>query len=154
MIQAAPAVSEIPVPLMTRTGRSVVGLLLFLSVGALAGGASLALKPDGSVMQFDPAILAGSPFPDFFVPGLILGGLFGVGSSIVAALGLRRVRLAPFLAFGLGCGLMIWIVTELAIIRELSVLHALYFCVGLGIAASSVAWGWPTFAGWRSVRSR
>ena len=29
-----------------------------------------------------------SMFVDYFVPGLILGGLFGVGSLIVAAMGL------------------------------------------------------------------
>jgi hypothetical protein len=143
---------EIARPQMNRAGRTVVGLLAFLGVGALAGGVALVSKPDGSVMQFDQAILAGSPFTDFFFPGLILGGLFGAGSFLVAALGLRGVRLAPFLAFALGCGLMIWIVVELAIIKELSALHPLYFCIGLGIAASAVSWGWPTFTGWRARR--
>jgi len=38
-------------------------------------------------MQFDVALLAGSPFADFLVPGLVLGGLFGVGSFVVVALG-------------------------------------------------------------------
>ena len=37
------------------------------------------------------------------MPGLILGGLFGVGSLIVAMMGLRHHPLAPFLAFGIGC---------------------------------------------------
>ncbi len=110
------------------------------------------IKPDGSVMQFDVSVLAGSPFPDFLIPGFILFLLFGVGSVTAAVLGLRRVHLAPFLAFSIGCAQMIWIVVELAIIKELSFLHPLMFAVGLGIAAAAVPWGWATFGGWRTSR--
>jgi hypothetical protein len=94
--------------------------------------------------------LAGSPFPDFFVPGLILGGLFGIGSFAVAAMGLLNLRMAPFLAFAIGCGQMIWIVVELAIIQGVSILHPIFFGVGLAIAVAAVPWGWPTFRGWRT----
>ena len=98
-------------------------------------------------MKFDVALLAGSPFADYLIPGLILGGLFGVGSLVVAAMGLRRWRVAPFLAFAIGCGQMIWIVVELLIIRELSFLHPTFFLVGLVIAVAAVPWGRPTYAG-------
>jgi hypothetical protein len=132
-------------------GIAIAGLLL-LGIGALAGGVALASKPDGSVMQFDVGLLAGSPFPDYFVPGLILGGLFGVGSLAVAVMGLRHWLVAPFLAFAIGCAQMIWIVVELAIIREFSFLHPTMFGIGAVIALASVRWGWPTFQGWRSGR--
>ena len=71
---------------------------------------------------------------------------------MAAILGLRHSRLAPFLAFAIGCGQMIWIVVELAIIRELSFLHPLCFALGLGIAVAAVPWGWPTFQAWRADR--
>jgi hypothetical protein len=48
---------------------------------------------------------------------------------------------------------MIWIVVELAIIGEFSFLHPTMFVVGLVIAASSIRWGWPTFAAWRTWRA-
>ena len=51
-----------------------------------------------------------------------------------------------------GCGQMIWIVVELAIIKELSFLHPTMFGIGLAIAAAAVPWGWPTFQGWRAAR--
>ena len=142
--------STIPAPTMDRSGRVAVGLLAWLGLGALAGGVALAAAPDGSVMQMPLSMIAGSPFPDFFVPGLILGGLFGVGSLAVAVMGLRRWRQAPFLAFAIGCGQMIWIVVELAIIKGISFLHPVMFLTGLGIAAAAVPWGWPTFQGWRA----
>jgi hypothetical protein len=131
-------------------GKVTVGLLVWLGIGALAGGLALVAAPDGSVMGFETTILAGSPFPDFLVPGLILGGLFGVGSLVVAALGMRHHPLAPFLAFAIGCSQMIWIVVQLAIIETVSFLHPLMFATGLGIALASVAWGWPMLRSWRA----
>lgn len=142
----------IPRPVLHRSGRACIGLLVLLGLGALAGGIALVAKPDGSVMQMDVQILSGSPFPDFVVPGLILGGLFGVGSFVVAAMGIARFRTAPFLAFAIGCGQMIWIVVQLAIIEEVSFLHPTFFGVGLLIAATAVPWGWPTFRAWRASR--
>ena len=144
--------ADIPRPELRAAGKTAIALLIFLGVGALAGGVALVVQPDGSVMQFDVEILGGSPFTDFLVPGLVLGGLFGVGSLVVAAMGLRRSRLAPFLAFAIGCAQMIWIVIELAIIQELSFLHPTMFAVGLAIAVASVPWGWPTFSAWRASR--
>ncbi len=131
-------------------GRIAIAGLLVLGVGALAGGIALVSRPDGSVMQFDLSLLAGSPFADYFFPGLILGGLFGVGSLAVAVMGLRSWHVAPFLAFAIGCAQMIWIVVELAIIHEFSFLHPTMFGIGAVIALASVRWGWPTFQGWRS----
>jgi hypothetical protein len=145
--------AAIPQPAAGRAGKTTIVLLAVLCLMAGAGGAALVSKPDGSVMQMPVRLLAGSPFPDFFVPGLILGGFFGVGSLVVALLCVRRVRIAPFLAFAIGCGQMIWIVVEFSIIKEFSILHPICFGIGLAIAAASAKWGWPTFAGWRSARA-
>jgi hypothetical protein len=151
-MNSVPTAPTIPAPRLDRAGKATIGLLAFLSLGAFAGGASLVAKPDGSIMQMPLSLLAGSPFADYFIPGLILGGLFGVGSLVVVFLGIRKVRLAPFLAFAIGCAQMIWIVVELAIIKELSFLHPTCFALGLGIAACAVPWGLPTLRGWQAVR--
>ncbi|HET9681292.1 MAG TPA: hypothetical protein VFP19_04570 [Candidatus Limnocylindrales bacterium] len=144
-----PHVEVIPRPRMNLWGKlDAIGLVV-LGLGALAGGVALVARPDGSIMHFDVSILAGSPFADFTIPGLILGGLFGVGSLAVAVLGLYRSRLAPFLAFAIGVGQMLWIVIQLSIIKELSFLHPTMFGIGLVIAAASIPWGWATFRAWR-----
>ncbi|HEY6014240.1 MAG TPA: hypothetical protein VIU37_09535 [Candidatus Limnocylindrales bacterium] len=139
----------IPRPELDLAGKVCLIVLAILAIGALGGAAFLVTSPDGSSMQWDVSMLAGSPFPDFFVPGLILGGLFGLGSLAVAAMGVARLRIAPFLAFAIGCGQMIWIVIELAIIGQFSFLHPTCFGLGLAIAASAMRWGWPTFEAWR-----
>ena len=140
--------ADIPVLEIRLVGRVCLVLLALLGVGALAGGIALASQPDGSIMGFDVALLAGSPFTDFLIPGLILGVLFGVGSIVTVGLGVTRARLAPFLAFALGVGMMIWIAVELAIIHELSFLHPICFGIGLLIAGTAIPWaGRPSGAG-------
>ncbi|HET7030936.1 MAG TPA: hypothetical protein VFI34_10530 [Candidatus Limnocylindrales bacterium] len=132
-----------------RAAALTIAFLGVLGIAALAGGLVLVARPDGSLMGFSTGLLTGSPFSDFLVPGIVLGGLFGIGSLVVAAAGARQAIWAPFAAFAIGCGQMIWIVVELGIIRELSFLHPAMFAVGLAIAAAAMAWGWPTFAAWR-----
>jgi hypothetical protein len=149
---SAISVPAIPRPEVHLAAKACIAFLVLLGLGALAGGVALVAQPDGSVMHFDVGILAGSPFTDFVIPGLILGGLFGIGSFMVAGLGVARVRIAPFLAFAIGCGQMIWIVVQLAIIKEVSFLHPTFFGVGLLIALTAVPWGWPTFRAWRASR--
>lgn len=153
MVSVSQPISQgIPRPRLGLAGWLTIVALILLGLGALAGGIALVMAPDGSVMGFETSLLAGSPFSDFLVPGLILGGLFGVGSLVVAAMGVRRSRLAPFLAFGIGCAQMIWIPVQLAIIREVSPLHPTCFAIGLVIAVAAVPWGWPTFRAWRAGR--
>lgn len=139
----SPAIEPIPRPQRGRAAWIAIGSLVLLGIGALAGGIALVAKPDGSIMQMPLRYLDDSPFTDYLIPGLILGGLFGVGSLVVAAMCTLRLRIAPFLAFAVGCGQMTWIVVQLAIIEELSFLHPTMFGVGLVIAVASAFWAWP-----------
>jgi hypothetical protein len=143
---------EAPTPRLALPGKLCVTLLCVLGFGALAGGIALIARPDGSVMQFDVGLLGGSPFADYLIPGMILAGLFGIGSLAVAGMGLAHRPIAPFLAFAIGCAQTIWIVVELAIIKEISFLHPTFFVVGLLIAVTAVAWGSPTLEEWRKPR--
>ena len=139
-----------------RAGRGVaITFLVLLGLGALAGGIALVSAPDGSAMGFRTSLLAGSPFPDYLVPGLVLGGLFGIGSLAAAWLGWRRHPVAPFLAFAIGSAQMIWIIVQLAIIgtENLSFLHPAMFLVGLIIAVAAVPWGLPALRARRAGQS-
>lgn len=91
-------------------------LLLVQGLGGLAGGLSLALRPDGSIMQMPVSYLDGSPFSDYLIPGLILLLVLGVLPLVaVAGLWMGR-RWAWYAAVVVGLGLMIWILVEILII--------------------------------------
>jgi hypothetical protein len=94
----------------------LLALLVIQGVGGFAGGLSLTLKPDGSIMQMPVSYLDGSPFSDYLIPGLILMLVLGV-LPLVAAAGLwTGHRWAWFAAVAVGAGLMIWILVEMTII--------------------------------------
>ena len=67
--------------------------------------------------------LAGTPFRDYVVPGLILAAVVG-GSQVAAAVTLRlRHRWARAVSLGAALVLLTWIVTQLAMIGYVSVLQ-------------------------------
>jgi hypothetical protein len=47
-------------------------LLLFLGLGAFAGGGMLILQPDGSLLGMEPGWLSESPFSSYLIPGFLL----------------------------------------------------------------------------------
>jgi peptidoglycan/LPS O-acetylase OafA/YrhL len=59
--------------------RVLVGVELTTGVAAVAGGVLLAAAPDGSLLRADRAVLAGTPFADWRIPGLLLAVLVGGG---------------------------------------------------------------------------
>lgn len=114
----------------------LLALLVVQGLGGLAGGLSLTIAPDGSIMQMSTSLLDGSPFSDFLIPGLILLLVLGV-LPLAAAAGLwMRRRWAWYAAFVVGCGLMIWILVEITIIPY-DVLQPVFG--GLGVAIFVVA---------------
>jgi hypothetical protein len=110
-------------------------ILAYEGLGALAGGSFLIARPDGSAMKIPLGVLHGA-FADFLIPGLIL---FGLGVLNVAAFVavLRRSR-RDWLMAGLALGgLAVWFFVEIVILRELHWLHAMWgfpVILGLGVA--------------------
>ncbi len=100
--------------------RSTRGLLMAVEVvnglGALAGGVSLMVRPDGAIMHMPTTYLAGSPFADYFVPGLLLALVVGVGMLGAALLLLLRRPYATEAAIITGGALVIFEIVEFSII--------------------------------------
>jgi hypothetical protein len=124
-----------------------VGLEIFLGIGALLGGGSLMLAPDGHLLGMSTSLLAGTSFHSFLVPGICLFAFVGVAPLLAAAITVRRQSIAPLAAVAVGLTLMGWIAAEMVALAGLgSLAWAFYLVLGTSIAAVGLAW-------WRSSRS-
>jgi membrane protease YdiL (CAAX protease family) len=102
----------------------LLGVLGYEGIGALIGGTLLVAAPDGRFMDM-PVDLMHGVFPDFLVPGLILFGLGILNTAAFVAVW-RRTR-TDWLLAGLALGgLAVWFIVEIAILRELHWLHAMW----------------------------
>lgn len=95
---------------------ALIALELLVAVNALTAGVALAVRPDGSALGMPLALLAGTPFRSFRVPGLLLA--LAVGATAAAAAGAlgRRARRAPELALAAATVLAGWITAQVALI--------------------------------------
>ena len=139
-------IEHLPRPITSLRVLSV--LLGVLGVGAIFGGLVFVIAPTGAILGIPLSVLRYSPFDDFLIPGLILLIVFGIGSFAA----LWGVWLRPAWAFGtmltrftgqhwswsavvaIGLGQVIWIVTEVLMLRGLSGLHFVFGGLGLLIA--------------------
>ena len=113
-----------------------------LSIGALGGGLVLMLAPRREIMPLPLSALGGSPFDTYFVPGLILFGVLGLGPLSATRLAWLRHPLAPTAALIVGAGLLIWVTVEVAIIgySNESPLQAIYGILGVAILLVAFRW--------------
>jgi|ERR1700682_3149814 len=125
--------------------RLAVVLEIFLGLGALFGGGAFILAPDGHLLGMQATLLAGSPFPSYLVPGIILFTLVGIAPLLAAAITVRRHALAPVAAIAVGLTLIGWVSVEMVVLAGPgSLAWTLYLVLGSCIAAIGVAW-------WRAV---
>jgi hypothetical protein len=109
----------------------------------------LAIDPTGGRLGMTRAALAGSPFPDFLVPGIVLCVALGLGAFFVAACLVRPPAWGAVRPFGrhwawaasgaFGIALMIWIIVQVWAIGFGSRLQPFYFAVGLAIVGITLA---------------
>ena len=124
--------------------RLAVALEIFLGLGAMFGGGALILGPDGHLLGMPTKLLAGSPFPSFLVPGIILFTFVGIAPLLAAAMTMRRQAFAPIAAVAVGLTLIGWVSVEMVVLAGLgSLAWAMYLVLGVCIALIGVAW-------WRS----
>lgn len=151
--------SEAPVPAATPIGLWCLrAMLLMLGISALGPGILMMSEPSGKNLRFPEGSLAGSPFADYFIPGLLLTVFMGL-LPLAAWLALRGKpdcvfcqRLNPFpsrhwawtLALTSGLALMIWIAVQVLMVPYFF-LQPLLFGWGAGIVSLCFAPGVRAF---------
>ena len=90
----------------------LVVLELVIGFSALVGGLLLMSAPDGHLLSADRAALAGSPFGDWRIPGLLLATLVGVGFLGAAGVQWFAPRVGTVLSLLAGVGLILFEAVE------------------------------------------
>ncbi len=82
---------------MEKTAQKIhLGLLSFLGLSAMIGGAALIISPSGKLLGGLPlSILENSPFTDFLIPGIILFFVLGFFPVLIVMALFKR----PFIPF-------------------------------------------------------
>lgn len=100
-------------------------LIAFISLNSIAGGGLMLFKPDGSALGMSTNLLVYSPFKDFFIPGLFLFGVFGVGFGLLFWAGIRNLGFYKMGIRILAVLLLVWLLIQILSIRTFSWLQVL-----------------------------
>jgi len=123
----------------------LIALLGFLSLGAFYGGLALIIRPDGSLFKMPVEMLAGSPFRNFLIPGIILLLTFGLFPLLVIYCLIKKpesrflnslnllydYHFAWTYSVYIGVGQVIWINVQTLILNEVDPLHTIFSSLGL-----------------------
>lgn len=98
--------------------RITAGILILLH-GIMAAICGIVLMQDvsGSAIGLQLHLLDHSPFNNYFYPGLILYTILGLGSFFAGICTLLKVRHYPWILMTIGSGIIIWIITQMIMIR-------------------------------------
>ena len=132
-------------PIIKPIARYSLGVLqTFIGVTAVFGGFGLVSDPTGTKMNVPLELLRGSPFANYFIPGLVLLIMNGAGNILASITTFVRNKYAPNLAAALGMFLVLYITIEVLSVGLRTPLQPLYFILGaiefvLGLKLSKMA---------------
>lgn len=117
-----------------------IPLELFTAIGAIPVGIAFITDPSGGSMGLPHGWIEATVFKSYLVPGLYLLLMNGVGMLLTAGLTVTRHWSAPWLTATLGGGLVVWILVQLLVMPENSLLQAMFLATGVALAAIGFAW--------------
>lgn len=110
----------------------ILGIIqLFVAISALPTGYSMMVQPDGSDLGMTVDLLKGSPFSDFFIPGIFLFTVNGLFNLVSAIFSFYRFKYTYLLGFLLGTAMVIWISVQVYSVGLNHFLQPTYFVIGL-----------------------
>jgi hypothetical protein len=127
------------------TRNILIGLLVFLGVGAMFGGSVLIISPSGKLIGMPLSMLEKSPFDNFLIPAIILFMVLGL-SPILLALALlikpenkfaekincfHDMHWSSTFSIYVAFALIIWIQLEMVFLHAVQWLHTFYMFYAL-----------------------
>ncbi len=122
---------------MKKTYWILIGLHLFVGIGALAGGFAAITDPF-QPLGVPAEYLKNSPFDNFLIPGIILFTVIGLGNIFSALMFRFRLRYQGYISSVFSWALVIWIIVQCIMLGSVTLLHVLYFAIGSVQAALSM----------------
>lgn len=113
------------------------GLHLFVGIGAMVGGLAAITNPQ-SPLGISVEVLKNSPFSNYLIPGIILFTIIGVGNVISAIMFQFKSRFQGYISSVFSWALVIWIVVQCIMMKDIAFLHVLFFMIGLVEAGLSM----------------
>jgi hypothetical protein len=110
----------------------LVILFVFLSLSGLFGIVFL-IDPSGALVDMPLSHLDKLPIDTFFLPGLYLLIVYGIGSAIIAYGLVRQLFWAPVAGLLLGLVLIAWVIGQIILWGEPAILQYLYLSIGAAI---------------------
>ena len=114
---------------------AAVAIEVFTGLLAIPVGWSFITDPTGGSLGLPAGWIEHTVFGNYFVPGLYLLLMNGIGMLLLAGLTIRRHWSAPWLTGVLGAGLVIWILVQLAIMPETMILQWIFLAAGIALAS-------------------
>lgn len=106
-------------------------ILLFTSISSLFGGAQLLYRTDGSSLGMSTELLRYAPFEDFFIPGLFLFTVLGLGSLAIFISGIKQTWYYARATKMQGILLLLWLIIQIMSIRTFSWLQVLMALIAI-----------------------
>lgn len=113
----------------------------FAALSAIGGGIEMVVWPTGNA-YLPIELLAPTVFDSFLVPGLVLALVVGGSCLVAAVLEVRRAHAALDGTMLAGAILAGWIAVEMAMLREVHWLHAIYGGIGACLLALGIRNAW------------
>ncbi len=119
----------------------ILSLHAFVGIGAVIGGMAAVTNP------IDPlgapaSMLEGCPFKNFFIPGLVLLLVVGLGNFTVGFIAAKKAVSYGLLSGAMGAILVGWIIIQCFMLRTIAMPHVIFFLIGTaqGLLALAVMW--------------
>lgn len=106
-------------------------LISFTAITSTLSGLLMISNPDGGILNLSPALLEGTPFNDFLIPGILLTAVVGFVNLLAVFYNLQRHPDRYNWAIAGGMMMGGWIVAQMILIHTIHWLHIVYLVIGL-----------------------
>ena len=102
----------------------------FVGIGAMAGGLAAITNPQNP-LGISVEVIKYSPFTNYLIPGIILSTVIGLGNLLSALILYFKLKFHAYICSVISWALVIWIVVQCIMMRDIALLHIIFFIIGL-----------------------